>query len=258
MKKKEVSERFQFKNKKIIVTGSNRGLGQEIALDFAKEGASLVLADIICPEETAKLARQLGSPCLALEIDVSDDDSVKRMVEEALCKFGDIDILVNNAGVGQSGSAPTEDCPMEEWDRIIKINLRGTFLCSKSVGKQMIKKGGGSIINIASTAGLNGIPRAAAYCASKAGVIVLTKSLAVEWAKHNVRVNAVAPHYLETELTRDVRASEKILHGIIRQIPMGRFGMPREILGAVSLLASSASSYITGTVIVVDGGFLAS
>jgi NAD(P)-dependent dehydrogenase (short-subunit alcohol dehydrogenase family) len=257
MKTMDSSERLQFENKKIIVTGSNQGLGQEIALNFAKQGASLVLADIICPEETAKLAKQLGSPCLSLQTDVSDEDSVKRMVEKALCQFGEIDILVNNAGVGQSGSAPSEDCSIEEWDRIIKINLRGTFLCSKSVGKQMIRRGGGSIINIASTAGLNGIPRVAAYCASKAGVILLTKSLALEWAKHNVRVNAVAPHYLETELTKGVRASEKIFHGIIRQIPMGRFGMPGEILGAVSLLASSASSYITGTVIVVDGGFSA-
>jgi NAD(P)-dependent dehydrogenase (short-subunit alcohol dehydrogenase family) len=136
MKKKDSSERFQFENKKVIVTGSNRGLGQEIALDFAKQGASLVLADIICPEETAKLVKQLGSSCLSLQTDVSDEDSVKRMVEEVLYKFGEIDILVNNAGVGQSGSAPTEDCPLEEWDRIIKINLRGTFLCSKSFGKQ--------------------------------------------------------------------------------------------------------------------------
>jgi len=121
----------------------------------------------------------------------------------------------------------------------------------------MINSGGGSIINISTTAGITGVPRAPAYCASKAGVILLTKSLALEWVKYHIRVNAIAPHYLETELTKELRASSKVYEGLTNQIPMKRFGKPNEIIGAVLLLASPASSYITGSVIVVDGGFLA-
>jgi len=248
---------FQLEGKNALVTGSSRGLGQEISLELARQGASLILADIISPEETAKGIERIGSRCLPIQADVSDETSVKGMVEKAISEFGKIDILVNNAGITQTGFGPTEDAPVEEWDRVIRVNLRGTFLCSKYVGKQMIGKGGGTIINIASTAGFTGVPRAPAYCASKAGVILLTKSLALEWAKHNIRINAIAPHYLETELTKGIRTSEKVYDGLMRQIPMKRFGKIEEIIGTVLLLSSSASSYITGSVIVIDGGFLA-
>jgi len=248
---------FQLEGKNALVTGSSRGLGQEISLELARQGASLILADIISPEETAKGIERIGSRCLPIQADVSDETSVKGMVEKAISEFGKIDILVNNAGITQTGFGPTEDAPVEEWDRVIRVNLRGTFLCSKYVGKKMIGKGDGTIINIASTAGFTGVPRAPAYCASKAGVILLTKSLALEWAKYNIRVNAIAPHYLETELTKGLRTSEKVYDGLVRQIPMKRFGKTEEIIGTVLLLSSSASSYITGSVIVIDGGFLA-
>jgi len=168
-----------------------------------------------------------------------------------------VDILVNNAGISQLSYTATEDLPIEEWDKIIAINLRGTFLCCKHVGKQMIGSGGGSIINISTTAGITGVPRAPAYSASKAGIILLTKSLALEWVRYNIRVNAIAPHYLETELTKGLRASDKVYEGLVKQIPMRRFAKPAEVVGTVLLLSSPASSYITGTVIVVDGGFLA-
>ena len=252
------SEWFQLKGKKAIVTGSSQGLGREIAVGLAEQGASLILADIVYPEETAILVERIESRCLPIQADVSDEAAVKEMVEKSVSEFGKIDILVNNAGITQTGFTPTEDTLVEEWDRVIQVNLRGTFLCSKYLGKQMIGKGGGNIINIASTAGFNGVPRASAYCASKAGVILLTKSLALEWAKYNIRVNAIAPHYLETELTKGVRVSDKVFDGIIKQIPLRRFAKPEEILGTLLLLASPASSYITGSVIVVDGGFLAS
>jgi NAD(P)-dependent dehydrogenase (short-subunit alcohol dehydrogenase family) len=248
---------FQLEGKNALVTGSSGGLGQAISLALARQGVSLILADIISPEETARGAERIGSRCLPIQIDVSDETSVKGMVEKAISEFGKIDILVNNAGITQTGFGPTEDAPVEEWDRVIRVNLRGTFLCSKYVGKQMIGKGGGAIINIASTAGFTGVPRASAYCASKAGVILLTKSLALEWAKYNIRVNSIAPHYLETELTKGLRTSEKVYDGLVRQIPMKRFGKTEEIIGTVLLLSSSASSYITGSVIVIDGGFLA-
>ena len=245
------SEWFQLKDKKAIVTGSSKGLGREIAICLAEQGASLVLADLIYPEETAASIKSLGSRCVPIQTDVSDEAAVKDMVSEAVSRLGKIDILVNNAGIIQTGFTPTEDTP------VIQVNLRGTFLCCKYIGKEMIGSGGGNIINIASTAGFNGIARAPAYCASKAGVVILTKSLAVEWARYNIRVNAIAPHYLETEMTQGLRNHDKVYERIIGQIPLRRFATPGEILGTVLLLASPASSYTTGAVFVVDGGFLA-
>jgi NAD(P)-dependent dehydrogenase (short-subunit alcohol dehydrogenase family) len=173
-------------------------------------------------------------------------------------EYRQVDVLVNNAGVSQLSYTATEELPVDEWDRIVEINLRGTFLCCKHIGKSMISYGGGgSIVNIASTAGITGVPRAPAYCVSKSGIILLTKSLALEWARHNIRVNSIAPHYLETDLTKGLRDSEKIHEAIVKQIPLRRFGKASEVVGAVLYLSSNASSYTTGTVIPVDGGYLA-
>ncbi len=253
----EILQPFDYKEKTALVTGSAQGLGREIALALARQGASLVLADIIPPEETAGEIIRAGSQAIAVQTDISEETAVMDLVKEALTRYRQLDLLVNNAGISQLDFNPTEDTPMEEWDRVLGVNLRGTFLCCKHVGKHMIEKGGGNIINIASTAGFNGIPRASAYCASKAGVISLTKSLAVEWARYNIRVNAVAPHYLETELTRGLRDSAKVYESIIRQIPLQRFARPEEVVGSILFLGSPASSYITGSVLAVDGGFLA-
>jgi NAD(P)-dependent dehydrogenase (short-subunit alcohol dehydrogenase family) len=250
-------ELFRLDGKIALVTGSAQGLGKEIALSLARNGCSLVLADIVYPEETAKQIEEIGSRSISVKADISDEAEVKNMVEKAISEYKKVDILVNNAGISQLSYTATEDLPIEEWDKIIAVNLRGTFLCCKHVGKQMIGSGGGSIINISTTAGITGVPRAPAYCASKAGIILLTKSLALEWARYNIRVNAIAPHYLETELTKGLRASEKVYDGLIKQIPMRRFAKPAEVVGTVLFLSSPASSYITGTVIVVDGGFLA-
>ena len=249
------TEIFKLDGKIALVTGSAQGLGKEISLSLAQNGCSLVLADIIYPVETVKQIENIGSPYISVQANVSDEAEVKNLVKEAISEFKKVDILVNNAGISQLSYTPTEDTPIEEWDEIIRVNLRGTFLCSKYIGKQMIDSGGGSIINISTTAGINGVPRAPAYCASKAGIILLTKSLAIEWVKYNIRVNAIAPHYLETGLTEGLRASPKVYDGLIKQIPMNRFGKPEEIIGTVLLLSSPASSYITGAVIVVDGGF---
>jgi NAD(P)-dependent dehydrogenase (short-subunit alcohol dehydrogenase family) len=251
------SELFRLKGKIALVTGSAQGLGKEIASSLAQNGCSLVLADIAYPEETAKQIEEIGSRSISVKADISDEAEVKDMVEKAISEYKKVDILVNNAGISQLSYTATEDLPIEEWDKIIAVNLRGTFLCCKHVGKQMIGSGGGSIINISTTAGMTGVPRAPAYCASKAGIILLTKSLALEWVRYNIRVNAIAPHYLETELTKGLRASEKVYDGLVKQIPMRRFAKPGEVVGTVLFLSSPASSYITGTVIVVDGGFLA-
>ncbi|MGD8228989.1 MAG: SDR family NAD(P)-dependent oxidoreductase [Desulfobacteraceae bacterium] len=248
---------FRLDGKIALVTGSSRGLGKEIARGFAQYGASLVLADIAYPEETEEEIKNEGARCLAVRMDISSEAGVKELSQKILSEFGKVDILVNNAGITQPGYTPTEELAVKEWDRVMDINLRGTFLCCKYVGGSMIKTGGGSIVNIASTAGITGVPRAPAYCASKAGVILLTKSLALEWAQHDIRVNAIAPHYLETELTKGVRDSRKVYEAVTKQIPLKRFGKTRELIGAALYLASDTSSYVTGAVMPVDGGYLA-
>ena len=251
------SDIFRLDGKIALVTGSARGLGKEIALGLSQYGASLVLADIAYPEKTAEQVAATGARCIAVKTDISNEAEVKNLSEEATSEFGKVDILINNAGVTQLTYTPTEELPVEEWDQVMGINLRGTFLCCKYLGGSMIKTGGGNIVNIASTAGIVGVQRAPAYCASKAGVILLTKSLALEWAQQGVRVNAIAPHYLETEFTQGLRDSVKIYKALTKQIPMKRFGKTRELVGAILFLASDTSSYVTGSVIPVDGGYLA-
>ena len=252
-----VKELFDLHGKTAIITGSARGLGKEIAIGLAEYGVSLVLADIVQPEETKKEVEEKSVRCIAVQTDISDEAQVKKIADIADLEYGKVDILVNNAGISQLNYTPTEDLPLEEWDQVMSVNLKGTFLCCKHIGKLMIKNGGGNIINIASTAGVTGVSRAPAYCASKAGVILLTKSLALEWAKHNIRVNAIAPHYLETDLTSGLRSSEDVRGKIAKQIPMRRFGKVSELIGAVIFLSSEASSYMTGAALTVDGGYLA-
>ena len=253
----EAAKLFTLKGKTALVTGAAQGLGREIALALAKNGAALVVSDIQYPKDTAAAIQETGARSLAVQADISDEDQVKALAAKAASEYGQVDILVNNAGVSQLSFTATEQLSKTEWDHIIGINLTGTFLCCKNFGKAMMAAGGGSIINIATTAGITGVPRAPAYSASKAGVILLTKSLALEWAKYHVRVNAVAPHYLETPLTEELRASEKVYAALLKQIPMKRFGQPSEIIGAVLFLASQAASYTTGSVMVIDGGYLA-
>jgi NAD(P)-dependent dehydrogenase (short-subunit alcohol dehydrogenase family) len=248
---------FRLDGKIALVTGSSRGLGKEIAKGFAQYGASLVLADISYPEKTEEEIEGEGARCVAVKTDISKEAEVKDLAQKITSEFGKVDILINNAGITQLSYTPTEELPAKEWDRVMDINLRGTFLCCKYLGGSMIKTGGGSIVNIASTAGITGVPRAPAYCASKAGVILFTKSLALEWAQHDIRVNAIAPHYLETELTKGVRDSDKVYEALIKQIPLKRFGKTRELVGAALFLASDTSSYVTGAVMPVDGGYLA-
>lgn len=253
----KAADLFALDGKTAVVTGAARGLGREIALGLADNGAAVVLSDVRDTEETAAGVRRAGVPCSSYQVDITDEAQVITMAEGAAAQFGRVDILVNNAGVSQLSYTATEELSKAEWDKIVGVNLTGTFLCCKHFGRQMISSGGGSIVNIATTAGVTGVPRAPAYCASKAGVILLTKSLALEWARHHVRVNAVAPHYLETSLTEGLRSSEKIYNSLAKQIPLRRFGKPSEILGAVLYLASAASSYTTGAVIAADGGYLA-
>ena len=252
-----LEEYFELKGKTVLVTGAARGLGKEIALSLARCEASIIIADIEYPQTTEQAILDMGARCMANETDIADEDQVKDLADRVAAKYGKPDILINNAGISQLSYTPTEDLPVEEWDNVLRVNLRGTFLCCKYLGKLMIGNGGGAIVNIASTAGITGVARAPAYCASKAGVILLTKSLALEWAGYNVRVNAIAPHYLKTDLTGGLRNSDEVYRKLIKQIPMKKFGETSEMVGAIMYLSSQASSYTTGAVITVDGGYLA-
>lgn len=253
----ESSNLFRLDDQVILVTGGANGLGKDIAVTLARAGASLILVDQVTADETVRAVEDSGARCIFIEADISNQSDVERAASKVLKEYGKIDVLVNNAGISQLSFVPTEETSLEEWDRVIAVNLRGTFLCCKCFGREMIKGGRGNIINISSTAGITGVPRAIAYSASKAGVILLTKSLALEWARYNIRINAIAPHYLKTALSEGLRSSEKVYAGLIKQIPLKRFGETSEISGAVLFLASGASSYMTGSVIVADGGYLA-
>ncbi len=253
----EVESARGIEGRVVVVTGAARGLGREITLALASRGAKVVAADIEKPAETGAQLKQMGALYLALETDVGEEDRVAEMTAKTVAEFGRVDVLVNNAGISQLDYIATQDSDLEEWERVIRVNLTGAYLTAKHAGRHMIDQGGGNIINVASTAGLSGVPRAPAYCASKAGLIMLTKSLALEWAEYNVRVNAIAPHYLETELTTGLRSSTKVYNGLARQIPLKRFAKASEMIGAVLLLAGDDSSFMTGSVIVVDGGYLA-
>ena len=250
---------FDLNGKVAIVTGGSRGLGKEMAIALGEAGAKVAIT--ARREQWLNPAYDeltgLGIECLALKADVSNPENVRSMIERTLKTWGGIDILVNNAGI--TWGAPPEDMPLEKWETVLDVNAKGTFLCSQEVGRVMIKGGGGNIINIASTTGLLAIdPRvmqAIGYQASKAAIIVMTKQLAVEWAKYNIRINAIAPHFFATRMAKDaITKSEKEL---VEHIPMARLGREGELKGVIVFLASEASSYITGQVIAVDGGMSA-
>jgi NAD(P)-dependent dehydrogenase (short-subunit alcohol dehydrogenase family) len=206
-------------------------------------------------EEVCSEIKRLGKTTLWVETDVRHKGDVQKMVDKVVDAFGRIDILVNNAGISHVLAA--EDHTEEIWDAIIDTNLKGTFLCSQAVGRQMIQQKRGTIVNMSSQAGTIGLHNHVAYCASKAGVDLLTKVLALEWAPHNIRVNAVAPTAISTPMTDKVFADPEVRAGVTSKIPLGRFGNPEEVAGAVIFLASEASSMITGHILLVDGGWTA-
>jgi len=237
-----------------IVTGAGTGMGESHALALAKAGADIVVADIDLElaEKVAGEVESMGCRALAVKVDVSNSEEVKQLVKKTLDAFQKIDILINNAGIDRL--YPAEELPEAEWDAMINVNLKGTFLCSQEVGRQMIKQKSGKIINIASTAANRGYQRQAAYSASKGGVLVLTKALAVEWAKYNINVNSVSPG---TTMTPLFMAQGINVDGRIKRTPLGRLNKPENISDAVLFLASPASDNITGQDILVDGGVAA-
>lgn len=240
--------------KSAIVTGASKGLGREIALTFAREGATVGIfarsQDKL--EEVKKEIERDGGKAVALPGDVCNYEDVKKAVERFIKEAGKIDILVNNAGIGEV--IPFLEMEEKDWDRTINTNLKSAFFFTKEVGKYMVERGGGRIINIASINGIKGEGNLTAYCAAKAGLIGFTKALALEWAAKGILVNAVAPGYFVSEMTREAIEDPEMRERLIRRIPLKRFGRVEEIVGIVLYLASDMSSFVTGSVFVVDGG----
>jgi len=256
MMKKKANKIGQYGGKVAFVTGAANGIGRATALAFAREGASVAVADISEQgnHETMRLIEKLGARALAVRCDVSQTDQVKAALDKAIAAFGRLDFAFNNAGVEQPITAAA-DISEDEWDRIARINLRGVFLCMKYEIPLMLKNGGGVIVNTSSGAGVKGFKGQAAYAAAKHGVIGLTKSAALDYAQSNVRINAVCPGIIATPMmqrfTGGTREGER---RVVAQEPVGRMGTPEEIAAAVIWLCSDAAAFVIGHAMVIDGG----
>ncbi|WP_416143904.1 SDR family oxidoreductase [Planococcus koreensis] len=251
-----VMDLFKLDGKTAIVTGGGRGLGAQIAEGFAEAGANVVLCSrkVEACEEMAEKLKTKGVRALALECDVTKPEDVENVVKKTLEEFGAIDILVNNSGA--TWGAPVLEMPLDAWRKVIDVNITGTFLMSQAAGEAMVKQGSGKIINIASVAGLGGIdPKlmdTIGYNTSKGAVITFTKDLAAKWGQHNINVNAIAPGFFPTKMSKGL--IEKGGSGLLGLTPLNRFGTEEDLKGAALFLASKASDYVTGDVIIVDGG----
>jgi NAD(P)-dependent dehydrogenase (short-subunit alcohol dehydrogenase family) len=254
-----IFEKFSLKGRVSLITGGERGIGRAIALALAQAGSDIAVAglDLDSVNEAKALIEKEGARFLFIKTDVTKEDEVAVMVREVVTQFGTIDVLVNNAGVIRSG--PAETLPLESWRQVIDINLTGQFLVSREAGKTMLERGKGSIIHIASICGIV-VPTPQAQCnynASKGGVVQLAKSLASEWGARGIRVNVIAPGYIRTPLTeyRYKDPESPLVKKWLSMTPMERIGTPEEIAGLALYFASDASSFTTGTVVPVDGGF---
>jgi len=245
---------MRLKDKTALVTGSAQGIGREIALVFAREGANVVICDVNYEKavKTSQEIEAVGSKPLALKMDVTALSEVETCLNKILDKFGKIDILVNNAGITKDNLLLRMN--EADWDRVIAVNLKGTFNCIKVVSRAMIKQRSGRIINIASIIGIIGNVGQANYSASKAGIIALTKTAAKELASRNINVNAVAPGFIQTDMTLGL--PEELKQKMLSAIPLGRFGAAVDVANVCLFLASDEAAYITGQVIVVDGGMV--
>ena len=238
-----------FENKVVMVTGGAAGIGLATATGFVKEGAKVAICDVN-PEAGKTTAESLGPEATFQQVDVSDNKSVNDWVESVVSQYGQIDVLVNNAGITRDGLIMR--MKEADWDAVLNVNLKSAFNCIKAVSKTMVKQRSGRIINLASVVGVIGNPGQANYVASKAGIIGLTKAVAKELASRNITVNAVAPGFIETDMTASL--PDKAREAMVAQIPMGRAGTARDIAAAVVFLASDQAVYITGQIIHVSGG----
>ena len=250
---------FPLPGKVAIVTGGRRGIGRAVALALAEAGADIAICDRVIEDDELKAVaeevRRLGRRSLAVQADITHKTDVESLVQRVIDEFGVIDILVNNAAMNIR--APLLELGEDGWDRVIDTDLKGCYLCSQAAGKRMVDQKRGNIINIASTAAIKAAPQMGAYCIAKAGVVMLTRVLALELAKYNIRVNAIAPYMVKTKFSQPLWGDPEILNQLESEIPLGRLAGPGDIIGSVLFLASDASSYITGHTIIVDGGLSA-
>jgi len=248
---------FSLDGRRALVTGASRGLGRAIAVALAEAGADVVCASTRRngTDETAAMIRAAGRQAWQVEADLSDRAAVLAMADAAEAEAGPIDILVNNGGTIRR--APAADHALEDWDAVLRTNLDSVFILSQRLGRGMIERGAGKIVNVASLLSFQGGITVPAYTASKHAVAGLTKALANEWARHGVQVNAVAPGYYATDNTRALRDDPARAEQILARIPAGRWGKPEDLAGAVVFLASPAADYVNGHVLVVDGGWMA-
>jgi len=257
---------MRLKGKVALITGAASGIGRATALLFAQEGAKVMCADIDGEgaRATAQEIAARGGEAAHVQADVSQEEDARRMVQATVERFGRLDVLFNNAGV--ESAMPLTEVPEEEWDRVIGVNLKGVYLGCKYAIPEMLKTGGGAIVNTASGAGLLGVAGLTTYCASKGGVVLLTKALAVEWARAGIRVNAVCPGVIRTPMVERAiergdmgrgQDREEVWRRLGEVHPMGRYGQPEEVARAVLFLASDEASFITGVALPVDGGWSA-
>jgi NAD(P)-dependent dehydrogenase (short-subunit alcohol dehydrogenase family) len=254
-----MSELFDLSNRVAIVTGGGRGIGRAIAVELANAGAAVV-PSARSTDEIEAVADKIedgGGDALAVPADVTDPNAVSNVIERTEDAFGGIDVVVNNAGFNPDDAlGRPEDVSTESFDRTLEVNLNGAYEVTTAAAKGLLESDGGSVINVASVGGLVGLPRQHPYVASKHGLIGLTRSLSLDWAP-DVRVNAIAPGYVSTELTEELEGNDKLRQSILDRTPLDRFAEPEEIAGPAVFLASDAASYVTGSVLAADGGWTA-
>jgi 2-deoxy-D-gluconate 3-dehydrogenase len=246
---------FNLNEKTAIVTGATTGLGQAMAIGLAEAGADIVIADIMESTETKERILSIGRRAIQLKVDLLNFESIDIVVKSAIDEFGKVDILINNAGIIRR--TPAIDFPEKDWDDVMNINSKTVFFLSQAVARDMLKRKYGKIINIASLLSFSGGITVPSYSASKGAVAQITKALANEWAQYGININAIAPGYMVTNNTAALRKDEKRYNAISDRIPAGRWGMPEDLKGAAIFLASSASDYVNGHVLVIDGGWMA-
>ena len=246
---------FDLTGKVALVTGANTGLGQGIALALAGAGADIAAAGISPADDTGVKVKELGREFINIDANLGSLEPINDVVETTMKKYGHIDILVNNAGLIRRADAV--DFSEKDWDDVMNVNIKGAFFMAQAVGRHMIANGGGKIINIASMLSFQGGIRVPSYTASKSGIAGITRLLANEWASKNININAIAPGYMATDNTAQLRADEARSNEILGRIPAARWGLPSDLGGAAVFLASSASDYVNGAIIPVDGGWLA-
>jgi len=253
-----MATRFDLGGKIALVSGGGRGIGRSLAVGLAQHGADLVVVGRTPStlEAVVDEARRMGRRACAIATDLADSAALDGVVAEAINRMGRLDVLVNNAAMGSELKRAEEVTP-QEFDDLVQVNLKGSFFLTISAARRMMASGGGSIVNISSMVARIAAPRAAVYAAAKAGIESLTRTLAVEWAKHGIRVNAVAPGYVASDLTAQSHGSESVRTYVRNRTPLRRMADPEEMVGAVVYLASDASSFQTGSTIVVDGGWTA-